>query len=155
MVFDLARIDDIPALVDLLALLFAQEAEFTPEREAQVRGLTKIISDESTGFILVARDGGRIVGMVNILFTVSTALGERVGLLEDMVVSFEGRGSGTGSMLLAKALETAGDKGCRRMTLLTDADNDGAHRFYERSGFTKSSMVAFRKMLSDSKSRAL
>jgi len=149
MVFEVARIGDIPELVGLLALLFEQEAEFTPDREAQVRGLTKIISDEHTGFIMVARDAGRIVGMVNILFTVSTALGERVGLLEDMVVLGESRRVGTGSALLEKALETAKEKGCRRMTLLTDADNDGAHRFYERSGFTKSSMVAFRKTLSE------
>lgn len=148
MVFEVARMDDIPELVGLLALLFEQEAEFTPDREAQVRGLTKIIADEHAGFIMVARDAGRIVGMVNILFTVSTALGERVGLLEDMVVSCESRGSGTGSALLEKALETATQKGCRRMTLLTDADNDGAHRFYECGGFTKSSMVAFRKTLS-------
>jgi hypothetical protein len=34
-----ATLDDIPQLADLLALLFEQETEFRPDREAQLRGL--------------------------------------------------------------------------------------------------------------------
>lgn len=39
-----AAVDDIPALVDLLSILFAQEAEFSPDSQAHTRGLATIMS---------------------------------------------------------------------------------------------------------------
>lgn len=135
---------DIPALCQLLDQLFAQEAEFSPERTAQQRGLAAIIGDPAVGTILVAVAAGRIVAMVNLLYTVSTALGERVALLEDMVVDGDARGAGTGSALLEHAIAHARASGCRRITLLTDADNLAAQRFYHRHGFGRSPMIALR-----------
>lgn len=147
MVIDYATPGDIPALADLLSILFSQEEEFKPDRCAQERGLRKIITDPGTGFILTARKNGRPVAMVNILFTVSTALGERVAILEDMVVAPDSRNSGTGSALLSRAVEESRRHGCRRITLLTDGTNKKGHLFYERHGFVKSEMVPFRKIL--------
>jgi GNAT superfamily N-acetyltransferase len=138
---------DIPELCDLLDSLFAQEAEFLPDRETQASGLAAVINDSEVGDILVARKDGEIIGMVNLLYTVSTALGERVALLEDMVVSSSERGQGVGSNIIKQAVAFAKEKGCKRITLLTDDDNSGAHRFYERHGFSRSSMVAFRMLL--------
>lgn len=143
-----ASISDIPALCELLALLFTQEADFKPDREAQRRGLTSIITNPEVGFILVARQHGKIVGMVNMLYTISTALGDRVALLEDMVVSPSVRGAGIGSQLLEQAIQSARLNGCKRITLLTDASNESAHRFYQKHGFTGSAMVPFRLLLS-------
>ncbi|MNC21836.1 hypothetical protein D3C75_698220 [compost metagenome] len=88
----LATPADIPALCTLLDQLFAQEAEFTPDRSAQQRGLAAIIDDPAVGEILVTVADTRIVAMVNLLYTVSTALGARVALLEDMVVDTGARG---------------------------------------------------------------
>lgn len=147
MEFTIASSKDIPQLCNLLDSLFAQEAEFLPDRKVQERGLTAVINSRETGDIIVARDDGEIVGMVNLLYTVSTALGERVALLEDMVVSPSARGLGIGSKLIKQAIAFAKGKGCKRITLLTDDDNKGAHRFYERHGFSRSSMVAFRMPL--------
>jgi GNAT superfamily N-acetyltransferase len=45
--------------------------------------------------------------MVNILYTVSTALGERVGVLEDFVVLPKYRNDGVGLELLSYALNFA------------------------------------------------
>lgn len=143
----LANSDDIPALCSLLQTLFSQEIEFKPDQELQVRGLTDIVNNPKVGCVVVARENGRVVGMVNLLFTVSTALGGRVALLEDMVVMPEKRGKGVGSKLLQYSIESAAEMDCLRITLLTDADNEGAHRFYQRHGFDQSSMVAFRKSL--------
>jgi len=148
MKIEVAKISDIPELCALLESLFTQEAEFKSDREAQIRGLTSVIENEDVGDILIVRENENIIGMVNVLYTVSTALGARVGILEDMVVSSAGRGSGIGSKLLERALEFAREKGCQRITLLTDHDNDGAHRFYQKHGFSLSTMVAFRKLLS-------
>jgi GNAT superfamily N-acetyltransferase len=143
-----ATIEDIPALSSLLDLLFTQEAEFKPDAAAQERGLKAIIDDGRVGTILVARDEHGIQGMVNILFTVSTALGSPVALLEDMVIAPRARGSGAGSLLLEAAVAHARERGCGRITLLTDADNHGAQRFYARHGFARSPMVPLRLSLS-------
>ncbi len=134
----------IPALSELLSALFSQEEEFTPNPEAQSKGLAQIINDPDTGAVLLARQGGQVIGMVNLLFTVSTALGERVALLEDMVVCSPARRSGVGTQLLAEAIAFARSQGCRRITLLTDRTNEVAQRFYEKQGFVASSMIPMR-----------
>ena len=135
---------DIPALGALLSTLFAQEAEFTPDPIAQQRGLLRIISHPEVGVVLVARQGAQLLGMVNLLYTVSTALGEQVALLEDMVVCAEARATGIGTQLLQAAVRTATASGCRRITLLTDESNHAAQRFYRRQGFEASSMLPMR-----------
>lgn len=142
-----ATATDIPELSQLLTLLFSQEADFTPDQTAQNRGLAQIIGDPATGLILVARQSGQIVGMVNLLYTVSTALGGRVALLEDMVVTPSARGFGVGSQLLDYAIKSARQHGCKRITLLTDRLNGPAQRFYQKHGFGRSAMVPLRLAL--------
>ena len=138
---------DIPALCELLDHLFAQEAEFSPDRENQERGLTMILDHPASGTILVARKGEAVLGMVNLLYTVSTALGKRVALLEDMVVMPRERSSGLGRKLLEAAIAHCRRQGCGRITLLTDHDNLGAQRFYQRQGFVHSDMIPLRLVL--------
>lgn len=147
MIIERATPHDIPALSNLLATLFAQEAEFTPNLEANQRGLAKIINDPGIGAILVARKGHQVIGMVNLLFTISTALGEPVALLEDMVVFPGARGQGVGSQLLSEAIAFARHQGCQRITLLTDHDNLTAQDFYAKQGFTRSKMMPMRVSL--------
>ena len=144
-----AQSADIPALCELLSILFTQEAEFAPDDEAQRRGLGRVIANPDIGTILVARLEDRIVGMVNLLYTVSTALGENVALLEDMVVMSAARGTGVGSQLLEAAIALARSRNCKRITLLTDRDNEPAQRFYQRHGFSSSAMTPLRILLDE------
>ena len=142
-----ATVADITQLCGLLTLLFTQEADFTPDAERQARGLRLIIEQPSVGRIYCACDGNKIVGMVSILFTVSTAEGGLAAWLEDMVVHPDRRGQGIGERLLNEAVSGARAAGCSRITLLTDATNDSAMRFYQRAGFAQSQMVPFRLSL--------
>ena len=144
-----AKTSDIPALCELLDILFSQEAEFKPDHEAQSRGLAHIISSQEVGLIVVARHDSQVVGMVNLLYTVSTALGDRVALLEDMVVFPNVRGAGVGSRLLEQAIQFARMNGCKRITLLTDRANESAQRFYQRHGFGFSAMIPLRLSLGE------
>ena len=152
MIIDTAKIQDIPQLCALLELLFSQEAEFKPNYKSQSEGLSKIISDSEMGEIIVARESNEIIGMANLLYTVSTALGSQVAILEDMVVSPDVRGQGVGSKIIDYCLAITKQKGVKRITLLTDFDNDGAHRFYEKHDFNRSSMIVFRKTITNSSS---
>jgi GNAT superfamily N-acetyltransferase len=147
MVIEKATVHDITDLCGLLDILFNQEIEFESNIDAQERGLRAIVSHPDVGVILVARHNNQLIGMVNILFTVSTALGGRVALLEDMVVLPSQRGSGVGAQLLNAAISSAQEHHCQRITLLTDNDNTTAHGFYERHGFTRSPMLPFRRKL--------
>ncbi len=138
---------DIPELVELLNSLFEQEAEFEPNSETQSKALSKIILDSKIGIILIAKDDDKILGMVNLLFTESTALGSKVALLEDMVVLSSSRGRGIGSQLIDYAISEAKKAGCKRITLLTDIKNTKAQSFYQKKGFVKSKMTPYRLLL--------
>jgi GNAT superfamily N-acetyltransferase len=143
-VIEPATVDDVPRLAELLAVLFSQEADFMPDRDKQERGLRLIIESPGTGQIFVARKDGEVVGMVSLLFTVSTAEGGPVCWLEDMVVRPDCRRKGLGSRLLQHALDHAQLHGFTRITLLTDRTNEGAQRFYGRHGFCRSEMKVLR-----------
>ena len=138
---------DIPSLCELLSLLFSQEVEFKPNPEAHAGGLSRIISNPEVGVVFAAKEENQIVGMVNLLFTVSTALGDKVALLEDRVVAPSVRGAGVGSQLLDRAITFARAQGCQRITLLTDSSNESAQRFYRKHRFLVSSMVPLRLSL--------
>ncbi len=142
-----ATLEDIPQLCGLLALLFNQELEFSPESARQVAGLRQIIERPESGRILVLREDETLLGMANLLFTVSTARGGRVAILDDFVVLPERRGGGVGSALLQAARALAEAEGCSRITLQTDASNDAAMRLYQRHGFAQSTMVPFRLLI--------
>lgn len=139
-----AKTADLPTLIELLAHLFSQEAEFSANTEHQQRGLSLILADERVGRIFVIADAERIHGMVSLLFIPSTALGACVALLEDMVIHPDSRGKGLGTQLLEAALSFAEQADIGRITLLTDHENDSAQHFYERHGFTKSPMLPMR-----------
>ena len=147
MEISLATVSDIPKLCELLALLFSQEADFQPDYEAQHRGLVHILNNPDVGLILVARKNEQVVGMANLLFTVSTALGQRVALLEDLIVLPNQRGNGIGSQLLKQAIETARLNNCHRITLLTDSTNESAQQLYQKQGFQFSAMIPMRVLL--------
>lgn len=142
--------EDIDRCAELLRLLFSQEAEFTPAPLLQKKGLGMIIGNPASGTVFVCEetDGGLLTGMTVLLFTVSTALGKPVILLEDMIVDPQYRSRGVGSLLVEHAIKFAEEHGFGRITLLTDHDNTTAQEFYTRHGFRKSGMVTFRKIIS-------
>ena len=139
-----ARAAELPQLVELLGILFAQEHEISPDARKQRRGLRLILKSPAIGRIYVARDGARVLGMVSILRSISTAEGGPVGLLEDLVVRPECRGEGLGARLLAYAIAQSRAAGLLRLILLTDGDNFGAQRLYARAGFARSQMLPMR-----------
>jgi GNAT superfamily N-acetyltransferase len=139
-----ATIDDLPQLADLLYDLFSQEADFIPNRDKQLRGLRLLLEQPNRGRIFVLRAGPRIIGMINLLITISTAEGGFVLLLEDLIVHSDHRGQGYGSRLLEHALAYAREKGFLRITLLTDKRESRPREFYEQHGFRQSGMVPMR-----------
>lgn len=144
-----AKSSDIESLIDLLALLFSQEAEFAPKRDLQRAGLSMILEDASIGTLLVLKKDETVIGMVSLLLSISTALGGKVAFLEDMIVTPLWQGKGGGTMLVKHAIAYAQKCSCKRITLLTDASNHAAHRFYRQLGFKNSLMQPMRFLFTD------
>ena len=123
---------DLDELSEMLGELFTQESDFRPDKEKQLRGLRLIFEQPSRGRVFVLRREGAIVGMINLLFTISTAEGGFVMVLEDLVVHKQYQGHGYGSKLLQHAIDFAREKNFLRITLLTDRPENLAQEFFRR-----------------------
>ncbi len=142
-----ATIEDLPVLAELLMDLFAHESDFRPNYNNQIRGLRFILEQPSRGRIFVLRGSSKIIGMINLLFTISTAEGGFVMLLEDLIINHDFRHQGFGGELLKYAIDYARQKDFLRITLLTDRMSDESLAFFEKYGFERSDMVPMRLWL--------
>lgn len=142
-----ATIEDLPALTELVMELFAISGDFSPDRTVQERGLQLILEQPNRGRIFVLRNNHRIFGMVNLLFTISTARGGFVILMEDVIVHPNHRGQGYGTMLLKHVVDFAKQKNFKRITLLTDKISEESQDFFRKNGFEHSSMIPMRRII--------
>ena len=142
-----ATLEDLPALVELVGSLLDLEEDFEPDQNKQEHGLRLILEQPNRGRIFVLRTDHAIMGMVNLLFTISTAEGGFVLLLEDVVIHPEHRSEGYGTRLVEYVIDFARKKEFRRITLLTDKISEESQRFFQRFGFEKSHMIPMRMPL--------
>jgi GNAT superfamily N-acetyltransferase len=143
-----ASLDDLPALVELTMDLFAHSGDLRADSRVQEHGLRLILEQPSRGRIFVLRNQDAIYGMVNLLFTISTAMGGFVILMEDVIVHPKHRGNGYGSLLMKYVLDFARKKNFRRITLLTDKMSQDSQNFFAKMGFEYSTMIPMRKIIS-------
>jgi GNAT superfamily N-acetyltransferase len=145
---EMATLDDLPALTELVMDLFSISAgDFKPDRELQERGLRLILEQPNRGRIAVIRNEDKIFGMVNMLFTISTARGGFVILMEDVVIHPHHRGQGYGTMLVNHVVEFAKMKKFLRITLLTDKISAESQQFFQKQGFIYSNMIPMRYLI--------
>ena len=142
-----ATIEDLPALTELVMNLFDVSGDFTPDHAVQERGLQLILEQPSRGRIFVIRNSDQIFGMVNLLFTISTARGGFVILMEDVVIHPDHRGQGYGTMLVDYVMEFAKKKHFKRITLLTDRISAESQEFFKKMGFEYSNMIPMRRII--------
>jgi len=147
-VIEPAVFEDLDELSNLLGELFSEEKDFRPNKQKQLQGLRLIFEEPNRGRVFVLRRDRTIVGMINLLFTISTAEGGFVILLEDLVVHDDFRGHGYGSQLLEYAINFAKQKKFLRITLLTDRPELRSQNFFKRHGFFESHMLPMRLLVS-------
>ena len=139
-----ATLDDLPELVDLVMALLDSEADFQSDRNTQEHGLRLILEQPNRGRIFVIRTDYQIIGMVNLLFTISTAVGGFVIVMEDLYVHPDHRGQGFGTRLMEYVMQFAQKKDFKRITLLTDQISAESQRFFQKFGSTHSHMIPMR-----------
>ncbi len=142
-----ATIEDLDEITDLVMELLESQGDFTPVRENQMNGLRLILEAPNRGRIFILRNDHSIIGVVNLLFTISTAEGGMVILLEDFIIHPTHRGQGYGSMLLKHVHQFAHDKKFIRITLLTDKISASSQKFFKAQGFHYSSLIPMRMLV--------
>jgi ribosomal protein S18 acetylase RimI-like enzyme len=141
---------DVPALIDLLAELFAIESDFSADGTKQRRGLAMLLSQpENRAVVMVARSAGRVVGMASAQLVISTAEGAASAWIEDVVVRRNLRGQGIARLLLRELLAWARRQGATRAQLLADNANQPALDFYRHIGWMPTQLSAWRCSLQD------
>lgn len=117
--------------------LINELAVFEKEPDAvkiSVEELQEAGFSENPQFIcFVAEEASEIVGMALIYFRFSTWVGKTVHL-EDLVVKNKMRGKGVGEALYKKVMIYAQGQGVKRVNWVVLGWNEGAIRFYQRSG---------------------
>jgi GNAT superfamily N-acetyltransferase len=144
-----ANMGDVPALVQLLNVLFSIEQDFSPNEQRQSEGLSLILQNPDHAVIKVARykEEANIIGMVSAQLVISSAQGSYSAWIEDMVISEDYRAQGVGRQLLSAVLQWAKEKGATRAQLLVDLDNEPALGYYNHLGWESSRMGMRRLML--------
>jgi GNAT superfamily N-acetyltransferase len=133
-------------MTDLLAELFSIETDFAPDVEKQISGLSALVATPpGRSCILVAEQGGNVIGMATVQTLVSTAEGGRVGLVEDVVVRRNLRGRGVGTQLIEAILGWARSQGLTRLQLLADRDNQQALDFYASRNWVSTRLICLRR----------
>ncbi|HHH72583.1 MAG TPA: GNAT family N-acetyltransferase [Sulfuricurvum sp.] len=141
-VIEEAKAEELAQMASLLELLFAIESDFTFDYDKQLNGITRLFDYEGSD-LLVAKDGDKVVGMVTMQRLISSAAGDYIGQIEDLIVLEAYRKSGIGSRLINKIRFIAQSRGYKRIQLAADIDNDYALQFYTRRGFSRTHLAIF------------
>jgi ribosomal protein S18 acetylase RimI-like enzyme len=128
--------DDLCAAVALLVPQLSRSSP--PPTRAQLERI--VAAPDNTLFL--AREGGRIVGMLTlVVFTIPTAVR---AWIEDVVVDEGSRGTGVAAALVEAALDRAAVLGARTVDLTSRPDREVANRLYVRMGFERRETNVYR-----------
>lgn len=120
-------------------LLVQQLAEHRVDASAEQLScvLEKIVADAARGFVLLAREHGRIVGIAYVATILSAEHCGLVAWLEELYVMPSHRSRGIGTALIAAILERAHKAGMVAIDLEIDAAHSRAESLYRRLGFRR------------------
>jgi ribosomal protein S18 acetylase RimI-like enzyme len=93
------------------------------------------LGSDGDGTVLVAVDGGLIVGTVMLRSEGQVVAGPDEAEIRALAVAPDGQGKGTGSALLRAVVKRASRGGVRHLVLLTQPEMLAAQRLYLRAGF--------------------
>lgn len=136
-----------PDLGELLPLLrgycdFYEVAPPDDELLALSRAL--IAEPQCEGVQLLARDDeGRAVGFATIYWSWATTSAERIGVMNDLFVAPEARGTGVAQDLIEACRAECAARGAGKLSWQTAPDNAAAMKLYDRVGATREQWVDY------------
>jgi GNAT superfamily N-acetyltransferase len=134
-------------LTDLLPLMrgYCDFYEVDP-RDDELLALARslIAEPECDGVQLIARDeAGRALGFATVYWSWETLDPGRIGVMNDLFVAPEARGTGLAAALIEACRERAAARGARRLTWQTARDNHRAQTVYDRIGAARAEWVDY------------
>ena len=134
-------------LDELLPLMrgYSDFYEVTPTDEALLALSRALVADpQREGQQFLARDGdGRAIGFATVYWLWSTTSATRIGLMNDLYVAPEGRGSGAAEALIERCREACREHGASKLTWQTAKDNGRAQAVYDRIGGERSEWLDY------------
>jgi GNAT superfamily N-acetyltransferase len=107
-----------------------------PLPEARLAGaVAGVLEDGSRGTLLLARLGGRPIGVAYLSYQWTLEHGGKIAWLEELFVEPESRAQGLGGRLLKVACDHAHAAGCAAIDLELEAAHPRAASLYARAGF--------------------
>jgi GNAT superfamily N-acetyltransferase len=129
---------DLPELLPLMRA-YCDFYQVAPSDRALLELSQALLVDpRREGLQLLARDdAGSAVGFATLFWTWQTLTAARVGVMNDLYVAAEARGSGVADGLIAACLERCREHGATRLVWQTAVDNHRAQAVYDRIGATR------------------
>ncbi|MFM9054678.1 MAG: GNAT family N-acetyltransferase [Solirubrobacterales bacterium] len=126
---------DADAVTGLIAAFRDYLDRATPTEEGIGEAVSTLLADPGTEYLLA---GEPEVGLAQVRYRPSVWTGSEDAWLEDVFVLEEARGDGVGRLLTEAAVRRAGQRGCGRIQLESNAANEAAIKLYESIGFRAS-----------------
>jgi ribosomal protein S18 acetylase RimI-like enzyme len=124
------------ATVGRLMAEFRDHLSKSEPPDAEIRAsVDRILADPQSEF-LIASDGERPLGVCQLRYRWSVWTSSEDCWLEDLFVARDARRAGLGRTLVEAALSSARARGCVRIELDVDEDNESAMALYRRCGFS-------------------
>ena len=136
--------EDLEELLPLLRA-YCDFYEVSPSDEALLAVSRALIADpEREGLQLIARaPDGQAVGFATVYWTWQTLNAARLGVMNDLYVAAEARGSGLADRQIAACRERCAEHGAAELAWQTAKDNYRAQRVYDRIGGSKSEWLDY------------
>jgi ribosomal protein S18 acetylase RimI-like enzyme len=131
-----ANPDDLDDVARLMAAFRTWFGKSEPADDRMRATAARLLEDPDTEYLLALDEAGRAVGVCQLRYRLSIWTGADDCWLEDLFVSDEARGGGHGRGLVAAALERARARGCKRVELDVNVENEAALALYTSMGFT-------------------
>jgi GNAT superfamily N-acetyltransferase len=130
---------DVEAIVELIAADQIGATRDGGDLTPYERAFAAIDADPAQLVVVVTDGSHAVVGTLQLTFIPGLARrGGTRAQIEAVRVREDLRGQGLGQALLEWAIAEARRRGCTIVQLTTDKRREGAHRFYDRLGFTAS-----------------
>jgi ribosomal protein S18 acetylase RimI-like enzyme len=131
----LASEDDADDVARLMAAFRDWWQRDEPTDEQLAAGVARLLVDPHTEFLLAGPDAARLAGVCQLRYRYGLWYDAPDCWLEDMYVDGEARRLGVGRALGEAAIDSARERGCRRVQLDVNEANPEALALYRRLGF--------------------
>jgi ribosomal protein S18 acetylase RimI-like enzyme len=139
--------EEVASIAGLMARFRDHLGKAGPPDDEIHASVERILADPGGEFLLGAADEGEPLGICQLRYRWSVWTSAEDCWLEDLYVLPDARRFGLGRALVDEAVASAVERGCMRIELDVDEDNDPALALYRGAGFSLQSKGRGRTLL--------